>query len=452
MTALPTSASARPASGAPAGSWRRTIRRGAAVLDPPDGRERAEAGVDRIEHLHAQSGQRGGALGEARRADHVRRRVDELARDVRPARDHLGARGDRRGAPPPPRRRRSGRRRGAPPRSASGPRRSRRGPRPRRARAPGGRLERQRPSSAHATVPPPRAHGPRAPLPSAAPRRRRLAHGDEGDAPRAQLAPRRARPPRDPPPPQRAPAARRTARRARRRARRRRRRRADPPPPPRPRRPSPRPPSFSAGLRSPAPLSGHRPPVPSPVVHARILGSAAGGGFPQWNCRCPTCEAARTGTTALPRTQSSLAIRGASGPWFLVNASPDLRQQLEALPAERGTASAPPRGRGPADGRGDRPHGRPAAAARVRDADPRVRERGGPPRPDRRLSRAADPRPLLRRRVADAGARRRRRPRGSSLEVEAFAAGGDAPRYLAGSGADVEASGLVFRDRGPAAC
>ncbi|MBV8948588.1 MAG: MBL fold metallo-hydrolase, partial [Solirubrobacterales bacterium] len=66
-------------------------------------------------------------------------------------------------------------------------------------------------------------------------------------------------------------------------------------------------------------------------MHVRILGSAAGGGFPQWNCRCPTCEAARAGVRARPRTQSSLAIRGGEGPWFLVNASPDARQQLEAL-------------------------------------------------------------------------------------------------------------------------
>jgi phosphoribosyl 1,2-cyclic phosphodiesterase len=66
-------------------------------------------------------------------------------------------------------------------------------------------------------------------------------------------------------------------------------------------------------------------------LRVRVLGSAAGGGFPQWNCRCGTCEAARVGVRARPRTQSSLAIRGAEGPWFLVNASPDLRQQLETL-------------------------------------------------------------------------------------------------------------------------
>src|SRR5204863_2018985 len=66
-------------------------------------------------------------------------------------------------------------------------------------------------------------------------------------------------------------------------------------------------------------------------VQVRILGSAAGGGFPQWNCRCEMCQAARGGVRARPRTQSSLAIRGREGPWFLVNASPDARQQLEQL-------------------------------------------------------------------------------------------------------------------------
>jgi pyrroloquinoline quinone biosynthesis protein B len=66
-------------------------------------------------------------------------------------------------------------------------------------------------------------------------------------------------------------------------------------------------------------------------VRVRVLGSAAGGGFPQWNCHCETCEAARAGVRARPRTQSSLAIRGEEGPWFLVNASPDARQQLETL-------------------------------------------------------------------------------------------------------------------------
>jgi pyrroloquinoline quinone biosynthesis protein B len=78
-------------------------------------------------------------------------------------------------------------------------------------------------------------------------------------------------------------------------------------------------------------------------VRVRVLGSAAGGGFPQWNCHCETCEAARAGIRARPRTQSSLAIRGDEGPWYLVNASPDARQQLETLaPADVAGVRAPP--------------------------------------------------------------------------------------------------------------
>ena len=68
----------------------------------------------------------------------------------------------------------------------------------------------------------------------------------------------------------------------------------------------------------------------------RILGSAAGGGYPQWNCNCRVCAAARNGGgRATPRTQSSIAVRADNGPWFLVNASPDLRQQVAELPANR---------------------------------------------------------------------------------------------------------------------
>src|SRR5271154_3925403 len=65
----------------------------------------------------------------------------------------------------------------------------------------------------------------------------------------------------------------------------------------------------------------------------RVLGSAAGGGFPQWNCNCRTCAAARDpDAPARPRTQSSIAVRAGEGRWYLVNASPDLRQQLADLP------------------------------------------------------------------------------------------------------------------------
>ena len=67
-------------------------------------------------------------------------------------------------------------------------------------------------------------------------------------------------------------------------------------------------------------------------MQIRILGSAAGGGFPQWNCNCAGCQATRRGERGVhQRTQSSLAVRGSSGEWFLVNASPDVRQQLERL-------------------------------------------------------------------------------------------------------------------------
>ena len=64
-------------------------------------------------------------------------------------------------------------------------------------------------------------------------------------------------------------------------------------------------------------------------MHIRILGSAAGGGFPQWNCNHPNSRRARNGDpTANPRTQSSLAISSDRTNWFLFNASPDLRQQI----------------------------------------------------------------------------------------------------------------------------
>ncbi len=65
------------------------------------------------------------------------------------------------------------------------------------------------------------------------------------------------------------------------------------------------------------------------MLRILILGSAAGGGFPQWNCRCANCQRARAGDpAALPRTQSTLAVTVDNENWFLLNASPDLRQQI----------------------------------------------------------------------------------------------------------------------------
>ena len=63
----------------------------------------------------------------------------------------------------------------------------------------------------------------------------------------------------------------------------------------------------------------------------RVLGSAAGGGSPQWNCSCPTCGAVRGGR-ARARTQSSIAVSPDRERWFLFNASPDVRAQFEAFP------------------------------------------------------------------------------------------------------------------------
>jgi len=76
----------------------------------------------------------------------------------------------------------------------------------------------------------------------------------------------------------------------------------------------------------------------------RVLGSAAGGGFPQWNCNCRNCSGLRGGTLrARARTQSSIAVSGGADPgrpgghqealsWVLINASPDILAQLRAHP------------------------------------------------------------------------------------------------------------------------
>jgi pyrroloquinoline quinone biosynthesis protein B len=183
-------------------------------------------------------------------------------------------------------------------------------------------------------------------------------------------------------------------------------------------------------------------------VRVRILGSAAGGGFPQWNCHCATCEAARAGVRARPRTQSSLAIRGGEGPWFLVNASPDARQQLEAL------------GPRPADG----VRAPPIAGVLLTDAEIDhtaglllLRESGTPvrvfgPEGVERALRSGYPALAILERYCGVAWETLEPERevpleGSSLEVEPFEVGGDAPRYLNGSGVELQASGFVFRDR-----
>ncbi|KAB2942008.1 MAG: pyrroloquinoline quinone biosynthesis protein PqqB [Hyphomicrobium sp.] len=65
----------------------------------------------------------------------------------------------------------------------------------------------------------------------------------------------------------------------------------------------------------------------------RVLGSGAGGGCPQWNCNCRNCASVRSGKPGfVARTQSSLAVSANGADWVLLNASPDLRQQIEAAP------------------------------------------------------------------------------------------------------------------------
>jgi pyrroloquinoline quinone biosynthesis protein B len=67
------------------------------------------------------------------------------------------------------------------------------------------------------------------------------------------------------------------------------------------------------------------------VIRIHILGSAAGGGLPQWNCACGNCVAVRAGKIA-PQTQSSIMISSDNARWFLINASPDLSRQIEHTP------------------------------------------------------------------------------------------------------------------------
>lgn len=86
-------------------------------------------------------------------------------------------------------------------------------------------------------------------------------------------------------------------------------------------------------------------------MHVILLGTAAGGAFPQWNCWCPTCRVARTNPAlAHPRSQSSIAVSSDGTRWFLVNASPDVREQLARLPTPTPTPTPNPTPLGRAKG------------------------------------------------------------------------------------------------------
>src|SRR5580700_9819008 len=69
-------------------------------------------------------------------------------------------------------------------------------------------------------------------------------------------------------------------------------------------------------------------------MQVRLLGTAAGGGFPQWNCNCGNCRSVRQdGSTLESRTQSCVAVSSDGRAWFLVNASPDILHQIQAFRA-----------------------------------------------------------------------------------------------------------------------
>jgi pyrroloquinoline quinone biosynthesis protein B len=180
-------------------------------------------------------------------------------------------------------------------------------------------------------------------------------------------------------------------------------------------------------------------------MHVRIIGSAAGGGFPQWNCNCPVCAGAREGR-ATPRSQSSIVIRSGDEPWYLVNASPDLLGQLAELPTDRssGMRSNPIAGVVLTDGEIDHTAGllllressaplRVYSTAAVRDAlterYPLLTMLEHYSGVDWHELRPGEATPL----------------EGSSLAVETFPTGGDAPLYM-GDAPGPSAIGLTVRD------
>jgi pyrroloquinoline quinone biosynthesis protein B len=79
-----------------------------------------------------------------------------------------------------------------------------------------------------------------------------------------------------------------------------------------------------------------------PDVWVRVLGSAAGGGFPQWNCACRNCSGVRVGSLpARTRTQASVAVSADRRSWVLVNATPDIGGQLSRLAVAGGARPDP---------------------------------------------------------------------------------------------------------------
>ena len=92
---------------------------------------------------------------------------------------------------------------------------------------------------------------------------------------------------------------------------------------------------FFNKQRTDLPKKAQTPPganQETPTLKIHVLGSSAGGGFPQWNCNCPNCDAYRRGSPhLLARTQSSIAISADDTNWVLFNASPDILQQIKSF-------------------------------------------------------------------------------------------------------------------------
>jgi pyrroloquinoline quinone biosynthesis protein B len=193
-------------------------------------------------------------------------------------------------------------------------------------------------------------------------------------------------------------------------------------------------------------------------VQVILLGTAAGGGFPQWNCWCPTCRVARSDPgRARPRTQSSMAVSADGRRWFLVNASPDVREQLSRLPLEGtppGTRHVPFEAVLLTDAELDHTLGiallREArqltvyatrAVTRTLDRDSRLL-----PVTDAFADVTVDELPL-----DEAVALRCRDGAPSGLTAEAFAVAGDPPRFAA-EDAPGHTVGLLLRDAEGASC
>jgi pyrroloquinoline quinone biosynthesis protein B len=188
-----------------------------------------------------------------------------------------------------------------------------------------------------------------------------------------------------------------------------------------------------------------------------LLGTAAGGGFPQWNCWCPVCRIARSDPArARPRTQSSIAVSADGRRWFLVNASPDVREQLTRLPADapRAVRHVPIEGVVLTDAELDHTMGI-ALLREARRLDvyatravSRTLERDSRLLP---ITRAFADVTVTELALSQPIALRSRDGAESGLTVEAFAVPGDPPRFAAEELAG-HTVGLLIRDDAGAAC